>query len=298
MQNMLSQQFAQHPDFVFSFKMLRSQISSRSGSTARRLELELMHLGKARLHYCPCLCYCTDSPGQMKLPADTFFDTYIASIRKQTDALYTLVPTHHSSRFHYHTLGIQLASSIITAPPGIGAVANYHASLPAMDTSYEMFLSTSPALNDFDFDPMSMLDCTVYDGCASTLPDPSTNSSFPVSPVTPDSGQGPSTAMTSPNSTEPTEAQQANAKAESNSCCEICGYRPEGDPRWFPGSMAKHKKLQHASSPPKIYQCPYPGCSSKYTNRPDNLRQHQLRKGHFVDGESSEKPRVKRKKMN
>ncbi|KAF7535852.1 hypothetical protein G7054_g5035 [Neopestalotiopsis clavispora] len=96
------------------------------------------------------------------------------------------------------------------------------------------------------------------------------------------------------------EAGPSEQKAEANDCCEICGYRPKGDPQWFKGSMAKHKKLQHSTEPPKIYRCAYPGCTSAYKNRPDNLRQHQIEKGHFVEGEGKGKQKKtgKRKKMD
>lgn len=77
--------------------------------------------------------------------------------------------------------------------------------------------------------------------------------------------------------------------------CDQCDYRPKGDPKWFKGSLAKHKKLQHSTEPPKIYRCPYPGCTSQYKNRPDNLKQHQYDKGHFVEGEGDTRP-SKRKK--
>lgn len=94
-----------------------------------------------------------------------------------------------------------------------------------------------------------------------------------------------------------TEAHSEAQKVEADACCEICGYRPKGAPQWFKGSMAKHKKLQHSKAPPQIYKCPYPGCTSQYKNRPDNLRQHQLDKGHFVDGENTSRRPNKRKKM-
>ncbi|RYP06637.1 hypothetical protein DL765_009411 [Monosporascus sp. GIB2] len=90
-----------------------------------------------------------------------------------------------------------------------------------------------------------------------------------------------------------------SSKVEADECCEECGYRPKGAPQWFKGSMAKHKRLQHSTAPPVIYQCPFPGCTSAYKNRPDNLRQHQLEKGHFVDGgdnEAARRPSKKRKK--
>ena len=88
------------------------------------------------------------------------------------------------------------------------------------------------------------------------------------------------------------------SKVESDTTCTLCGYRPKGDPKWFGGSMAKHMKLQHATTPPRIYRCPYPGCTSQFQKRPDNLRQHQIEKGHFVDGQSeSSRRQAKRKKV-
>jgi hypothetical protein len=87
-------------------------------------------------------------------------------------------------------------------------------------------------------------------------------------------------------------------RVEADACCDICGYRPKGHPQWFKGSMAKHKKLQHSAAPPRIYKCPFPGCTSQYKNRPDNLRQHQLEKGHFVEGEEvvGKRPSKRRKR--
>ncbi|ORY65052.1 uncharacterized protein BCR38DRAFT_408795 [Pseudomassariella vexata] len=91
----------------------------------------------------------------------------------------------------------------------------------------------------------------------------------------------------------------SSQKMEAGSCCELCRYRPRGDPQWFKGSMAKHMKLQHSPQPPKIYKCSFPGCTSQYKNRPDNLRQHQIEKGHFVEGVDDKGRRPsKRKKMD
>lgn len=87
---------------------------------------------------------------------------------------------------------------------------------------------------------------------------------------------------------QPTPQQQPvpdDRIVEADSKCDECGYRPKGHPRWFKGSMAKHKRLKHSREPPKIYSCKYPGCTSQYKNRPDNLRQHQIEKGHFLEGE-------------
>lgn len=166
-------------------------------------------------------------------------------------------------------------------------------------------------LDNFDFGTFADLN-TPIGGYATTSGDLTTDYSLSVTPQT-NHESAPVTAGTSPPSHGPTPtapptnnhadvAASGATRVESDSCCEICGYRPEGDPRWFPGSMAKHKKLQHASTPPKIYECPYPGCTSKYTNRPDNLRQHQIKKNHFVEvqtaGDDAGGRPSKRKKMS
>ena len=51
--------------------------------------------------------------------------------------------------------------------------------------------------------------------------------------------------------------------------------------------MGKHMKHSHSGAPPQIYKCPFPGCTSAYRNRPDNLRAHQIEKNHFVGGDGS-----------
>ena len=126
---------------------------------------------------------------------------------------------------------------------------------------------------------------------ARLTPDFSATNSSSVTPCasyTNNAGRRCSTVATSPPSQGPTPS--ANNKVESDLYCEICGYQPEGDPRWFSGSMARHRKKQHKEAN-SIFSCPYPGCRSKFTNREDNLHQHQKRKGHFVDGENSSQRR-------
>ncbi|KAI1470622.1 uncharacterized protein F4812DRAFT_272571 [Daldinia caldariorum] len=95
----------------------------------------------------------------------------------------------------------------------------------------------------------------------------------------------------------PKSISSSAQKMEANDACDVCGYRPKGDPQWFKGSMAKHKKMQHSAGPPVIYKCPYPGCTSQYKNRQDNLRQHQIDKNHFVGDEAGRRP-SKRKKYS
>lgn len=168
----------------------------------------------------------------------------------------------------------------------------------SLETIDDIFNSLAPQMGDFEFSPISgdgsPTSSLVGTSC------PTMNESGSSAMVTPgisttSTNTDPHTAATTPPSPGPVPSSNpgdaaaiGGSKVGSDSCCDICGYRPEGDPRWFPGSMAKHKKLQHATSPPKIYCCPYPGCSSQYRNRPDNLRQHQIKKGHFVESEEGD----------
>lgn len=107
--------------------------------------------------------------------------------------------------------------------------------------------------------------------------------------------------MVSPKGSTPSKAEQqqpssmSSTKVESDSCCKICGYRPKGDPRWFVGSMAKHMRTIHSENP-QVFRCPYPGCTSQYSKRADNLRQHQIEKGHFVDDEGKQGRRPRKRK--
>ncbi|KAI1098834.1 hypothetical protein F4804DRAFT_112267 [Jackrogersella minutella] len=115
--------------------------------------------------------------------------------------------------------------------------------------------------------------------------------SMPFTVPTPPKASTPGRAGASPKPPSSSTMQ----KTEANDSCEICGYRPKGDPQWFKGSMAKHKKMQHSTGPPIIYKCPYPGCNSQYKNRQDNLRQHQIEKNHFVGDEASRRPHKRAK---
>ncbi|TVY73848.1 hypothetical protein Focb16_v005959 [Fusarium oxysporum f. sp. cubense] len=83
----------------------------------------------------------------------------------------------------------------------------------------------------------------------------------------------------------PSESQSAFSEGKAEVQCDLCPYKPKGDPRWFLGSMAKHMKLKHSDKPPKVFRCNYPGCGKKYRNRQDNLYQHQRKHGHFTNGE-------------
>lgn len=230
----------------------------------------------------------------MSLPPDVFFDSYVPRVRAELDPLYCLASPNGSSRLTYHSLGVSLVRNIIlgssswpdSIPPAPATVD------PVPNGNVCEHMDTGSGLDDFDISDLLWVDQVSCGNLADGSPEVSSGT-----PNTAGSKQGSSTAATSPPSQGATPS--TCTKVESSSCCEECGYRPEGDPRWFAGSMAKHKKNKHARSPPTVYHCPYPGCTSKFTSRPDNLRQHQIRKRHFVDGqdECGRRPSKKRKKV-
>ncbi|KAG9253398.1 uncharacterized protein F5Z01DRAFT_658707 [Emericellopsis atlantica] len=270
------------PPFLAKIHELRRQVISGNSITARRLELELIHVGRT------CL------------PPEMFLDHYIGTVRDCIDSLWALLCPDTHSRITYQHCGIRLVDTVIrgslqpeqpsTNPVPQIADADFSDLFATITNIQDCQLSVRPSNTN-----VLQVDAGNNTGIGSTPFDNIwTDVSASATPA--DSGPDVSTAATSPPSQQPTPA--ISSKAESNSICEECGYRPEGNPKWFQGSMAKHKKLMHGKSEPVVYQCPFPGCTSRYTNRPDNLRQHQIKKQHFVGGEGDIQRRPsKRKKM-
>jgi hypothetical protein len=223
-----------------------------------------------------------------------YYDTYVLDVRKLCNTMYE----HHGSgvtrRKAYHELGVLLIENI----------------LPELDSSNEQ-LPIPVEMDDLDLDqymqgltPDYELQAATYmdtdpmtdlfgDSMSIDFPDPS-GSRYQGSHVSTSAATHPNQPNVSlsipPSDTQPKTEQQPTAQPQqqpeatlADSCCVLCGYRPKGAPQWFKGSMAKHMKTKHSSK--ETYKCPFPGCTSQYTNRKDNLRQHQIEKGHFIDGE-------------
>lgn len=245
------------------------------------------------------MCYWTNRKNQCCLAATEFFSGFVPNVRRLCDQIYDQLDVGAARRDVYHELGVSLIESLIPEFDNSAGKAEH----PSID-DFDAFLSdlegeagasaasavTStppPGPPAFDSNSSGALASTV----ATTTPAGMSSSSHMSSPAG-DQGRQPAS------SASPEQKQSAGQKVEANSCCEICGYRPKGDPQWFKGSMAKHKKLQHSTHPPIIYECPYPGCTSRYKNRPDNLRQHQIEKNHWVQGDENTPRRPsKRKKV-
>ncbi|KAK0388530.1 hypothetical protein NLU13_4773 [Sarocladium strictum] len=282
------QQVSDVASFADAVADMLDKVSTAHFMTARRFELETLSIGKSHLNTTRFLGHC------------------VPMVQNLVSSLYTRNPSPDCQRLSY----LRDSASLMMF------VCRRMEQRVQVEVPLSFCAKTSPALNPIgDF--------------LSTIPSSAGNFglqhdtgpyAIPVSPyagVVAQDGEGlqptpgfiavgtSSSPITNP-STSPTGGMQnssvatdsaAGEKIESNTTCTLCGYRPKGDPRWFGGSMAKHMKLQHATSPPKIYRCPYPGCTSQFQKRPDNLRQHQIDKGHFVDGQgNSNKRALKRKK--
>ncbi|KAK0742184.1 hypothetical protein B0T21DRAFT_125244 [Apiosordaria backusii] len=183
--------------------------------------------------------------GQSCLPSSRYYDTFVPETRKLCDDIY---------RLHDPQMGTSRRNDYHKL-----GIAYIEKLLPDLDN-----FSASPRRPESPDNSMDDLYLNLNPSSpAAAKPTPRSHSASP----------------------QPPEDSDQQTAVEADSKCDECGYRPKGHPKWFKGSMAKHKRLKHSREPPKIYQCPYPGCTSQYKNRPDNLRQHQIEKRHFLDGE-------------
>lgn len=261
----------------------------------------------------------TDTELQNCIVASKYHDSYAPLVRSLCDPIYELDGNSGLLRRQdYYALGIALSEALITElqaePLDFDVVSSIGSD---NDTSLEFFTPpTTDDLMDMDAEIQPVFGLGIEDldvqpvptskatGNSTSMKDIVTTAAINLrrsasnASSSKSSTQSPSPLPLSPIQADREKLAQQQ-KLEADACCEICGYRPKGDPRWFHGSMAKHRKLQHSTDPPKIYKCSYPGCSSAFKNRPDNLRQHQIEKGHFVDGEEvvSKRP-SKRKKVS
>ncbi|KAI0014904.1 hypothetical protein F4780DRAFT_133935 [Xylariomycetidae sp. FL0641] len=281
-------------------------------STVRKLELDLIQAGKSTLE------------------PSVLFDRFIPEVRHYCDQIYA--QPGYDPRSKYQTLGATLVEALIQnmAAQHEEPQERYSSSSGLRNDDFGLFFQppdspfkdhgpldefTMPMPTRTSAPPQSAHPVPLGEFSTAMLGTPSGSLVTPVlhtpapgiarpPSILPPSRQPSAT----PNSTIIDRAQAPHAassssasgaqKTEAEDCCEICGYRPKGDPQWFKGSMAKHKKLQHSTEPPKIYKCPFPGCKSEYKNRHDNLRQHQIEKNHFVGDEPRRPPKKQKTRHN
>ncbi|KAM4056670.1 zinc finger protein [Hirsutella rhossiliensis] len=293
----LARQYNAVPGFESAMQHVLDEFGSGPVATPRLLELHLVQAGKMLLH------------------PSIDIDEYVLSVRKQVDTLYEGQTPHTvevDPRRRFYRLDIRLLMRLIVQEIELGDEALQDTSGASRADGLLEPLANEQTRMDVDshssaFDSMPgsgfALPTDMVDIAAGISRPPVPE--IAIHPPPPDEG-GSTAGLEQTTGSWPscttTPASPAAAAASRNaaavSCCEICGYRPRGDPRWFGGSMAKHKKLQHGTGPPTIYRCPYPGCNSQYRSRKDNLRQHQIDKKHFVNWEDGGNQRGgKRKRM-
>ncbi|KAK3368892.1 hypothetical protein B0T24DRAFT_532214 [Lasiosphaeria ovina] len=281
--NSLVEEFDDTGNLERKLSEIYRRVSDGTISAVRRVEIELLFAGKA------------------SMAAAKFLDQFVPRVCNFCDQLYEQHDSGTSRRGVYHKLGVSLVENLILEfdnltgdvtcdreldfleiPSDFGYGPT---SFARLDTDLQFDMESSPNLYGASEGLQPPLDKTAPADFSSPEP-PSSSPAFPTPTL-----QGQSTQ-----SEAVQESQGGEEKIEADSCCEICGYRPKGAPKWFKGSMAKHKKLQHSEAPPKLYKCPFPGCSSQYKNRPDNLRQHQVEKNHWVPGEEGTPRRPSKRK--
>lgn len=325
--NVLVDRFRDANGLVAELGQMKKRLSSGLLGSTRRFELAALQAGQVSianhvLRYEHLFLRLTHGPQSCIVPVK-YFDDYVPLVRSLCDPIYELDGQPGASRRQdYHLLGVALSEQLLselvndlgTAALDAGAVSeddldhdDIFASLTPpltddfLDVDLDVDLDLDVGVNmdmDMDMDTQPLLDLGPDASLLHlpTLETPARESSIapPKAGIRSPSDSGASTnhASQTPSSSE----SPPQHKVEADACCELCGYRPKGDPRWFHGSMAKHRKLQHSTDPPRIYRCGYPGCNSAYKNRPDNLRQHQLEKDHFVEGQDGATRRSSKKR--
>ncbi|TLS31360.1 hypothetical protein PpBr36_02918 [Pyricularia pennisetigena] len=307
----LAKSFTGHGDLLLGLQDIHKRLSSGSISSIRRLEIELLYTGKN------------------SLPPRIYFGKYTNTTGQACDRMYRQFMGSGANRTLYHGLDLGFLETTV-AGFDRGGPDSMKTVLPISpltgdtegDALFDDFIDAmTPSLMRTMADESIAVqlnpEMAVADSSKLELGSPydsftgETSDVVAVHPLVfeeslalgpgacPVQCGGSLLGSTTPSSSTSTSGSTTTqGKTEANNCCELCGYRPKGDPQWFKGSMAKHMKLQHSAQPPKIYKCPYPGCNSAYKNRPDNLRQHQIEKGHFVDGEEPNRRPSKRKKLS
>ncbi|KAI1162464.1 hypothetical protein F5B18DRAFT_662375 [Nemania serpens] len=312
----LCQRYHDSEDFLLKLKAIGQNARAGYYATIRKLELELIQTGKIYLtssdfldQYIPHvrgLCdqiysqHGTRPRTEYHLLGISLFDSLLRSVCREPQQLqseYPLIPYPDdddflgdlNKTFPWNSLIMSNTQQQPAGPevPDFGSTLNLTALHPApsgtqITTGSPNHLlirsDTSETPSDYTVSPAPLSDALLEIPTSSYRP-------TPPAKIQGDERETPGLGTLG----------SSGPKVEASERCEICGYRPKGDPQWFKGSMAKHKKMQHSTNPPIIFRCPFPGCNSEYKNRRDNLRQHQIEKNHFVGDEAAQR-RHKRKR--
>ena len=277
------------PGLKLRLEAIRHQLSNpATPSNVRWLEINLLQAGKASLG-----------------SSAAYFDKFVPLVTLLCDSVYMVNKDSIPLRSVFYDAACSLLRinlvSCKTAHQNLDDDASAAAAATAMGTS----LFSGDLLSSFDFSyfadklDLPLAEAMTADGLlgfsSSSSPSSMDSSSSATAGATPASSKDSHSTPQTP--FEDQAPSPKKVEAEAPDCCELCGYRPKGDPKWFRGSMLKHRLTKH-SEEVVIYKCNFPGCNSQYRNRPDNLKQHQVEKNHFVGDEATtkkpRKPKTKR----
>ncbi|CAK7267235.1 hypothetical protein SEPCBS119000_002443 [Sporothrix epigloea] len=218
--------------------------------SVRWFEIKLLHAGKASLG-----------------SSVTYFDQFVPQTKLLCDPIYAAHEADAPPRPVYHEASISLLRRCFDISENIHLPQGMRVGSSVLDDSL---------LSD------NLITTVVADAAVASI-EAETDAALALGDGTPATGDA--TPEKTPDGTDGDDESSKKVEVEADDCCELCGYRPKGDPKWFRGSMAKHHLTKHSAE--VIYKCPFPNCKSQYRNRPDNLRQHQLEKNHFVDADAA-----------
>lgn len=273
----LTSQYQHSSTFTSRLGNFLNRVRQGGVPTIRKAELELIRVGK------PCFT------------TDVYRAIYVPEVQRFCDGLYATTMPGLSSRLVYYNAGISLVSDIFSGLTGsCGALQQVNPELP--DILMEELVPKLSETEAMPLDALDFGDILTYDSPDTS--DVSLGSDVPPDPDAPLTVASVEKAVPDvvPAETTAQQAASSSLKVAAKESCSLCGFRPKGHPKWFRGTMAKHMKNQHSAEPDKIFKCTFPGCKSEYRNRPDNLRQHQIEKGHMMEGDTARRP-SKRKRV-
>lgn len=238
-----------------------------------------------------------------------YYDQYVPDVRRHCDLMYDHDDSGNKNRTMYQALAVLLLENMM-APGNLedkaddplefitGLTPDYQ---PAQTTSFPSFDQAS-ALSmggmDLDLSGSDMENHTLQIPKVTTTPPDSLNSHGLPTTTSEYLHNQEQTIQPEQQQEQPADESQGALPVEAETGCDECGYKPKGDPKWFKSSLAKHRKKQHSELPPTWHKCNFPGCTSQFKNREDNLKQHKTEKGHWLDAEEDARRRPsKRKKV-
>jgi hypothetical protein len=273
--------------------MIGKRLREGKITNTRQLELELICVGKVRLHFLKIIeVGFLANPPQLTSRSSSTLALFLDHVARLCDSLYQEEPGTSKSRTAYH---IQDISEIKQLLPEEHYSEENEDDDCHHDEDHGHAHDDEEDLLDLNFDTRS----EDIEACINAFKNDGDqtlshiNISFTSQIATASSLPGEQgTSMQAFASThQPPTLQESistpgphfppsPAPSSSNKYRCHCGYTPFGEERWKASNLRRHKRTQHPTEL-RVHSCGYPGCKSVFT-RSDNLRSHRRDKGHFL----------------